>query len=156
MFEIEYRKAGLADVQLLVDTRIDFLTEYWGEQRETDEKNLRLALNDFFEQEISANSYVSWLAIDNENYIGAGGMKITQRPGSFKVPDGWCGYIMNIYTKPDFRRMGIAKTILNKLIETGKEMGIHYFELHATKEGEPVYIKHGFKIHNEPTYRFFI
>jgi GNAT superfamily N-acetyltransferase len=61
-----------------------------------------------------------------------------------------------MYTVPEFRRMGISSNILNRLVDTGKEMGITAFELHATEVGEHVYKKNGFLIHNEPTYRKFM
>jgi GNAT superfamily N-acetyltransferase len=80
-------------------------------------------------------------------------MEIHQQPGNFRNPSGRKGHIMNMYTMPGYRNRCICTTILNKLQETAKEMGITCFELHATKLGEPVYVKNGFKMHGEPTYR---
>jgi len=60
---------------------------------------------------------------------------------------------MNMYTVPRFRRKGICSMLLEKLTATAKEMGINAFELHATKDGEPVYEKNGFHLHEQPTYR---
>jgi predicted acetyltransferase len=77
-------------------------------------------------------------------------------PGNFKNPSGkWC-YIMNMYTVPAFRRNGICKNILNLLVKEGKKNGYYAFELHATKEGEKVYIQEEFVHHEEPTLRKFI
>jgi GNAT superfamily N-acetyltransferase len=149
-------KASLEHIPLLTDTRVDFLSEYWGKQEADIENKLREELNSFFENEIPAQTYIAWLAFDSGKIAGVGGMKITKKPGSFRVPDGNCAYIMNMYTLPQYRKKGIAKTILNKLIEAGEEMGITFFELHATKEGEAVYVKNGFNLHKEPTYRKFI
>lgn len=155
MPNIIYRQATLNDLPLLIDSRVEFLSEYWGQQTEDLETNLRKALAVFFKKEIPAQTYICWLALHEEQLVGVGGMKISQRPGSFRVPDGRSGYIMNMYTLPAFRRQGIAKTILEKLIASGKAMGLHFFELHATKEGEFVYQQSGFEIHKEPTYRRF-
>jgi len=107
----------------------------------------------YFKKAIPDENYICWLAKDGEYLAGAGGLVIRQQPGSFKNPTGITGYIMSMYTFPGYRGQGIAGTILNKLIATAKDMGIHSFELHATQEGEPVYIKNGFLLHNEPTYR---
>lgn len=41
---------------------------------------------------------------------------------------------MNMYTLPSYRRGGISSDILRKLINSGREMGISFFELHATKK----------------------
>lgn len=155
MPNIIYRQASLTDLQLLIDSRVAFLSEYWGQQPEILETNLRKELALFFEKEIQSQTYICWLALHEGELVGVGGMKISQRPGSFRVPDGRSGYIMNMYTLPAFRRQGIAKTILEKLITSGKAMGLHFFELHATKDGELVYQQNGFELHKEPTYRKF-
>ena len=60
---------------------------------------------------------------------------------------------MNVYTLPKYRRMGLSKNLLERLVETAKQRGITAFELHATKDGEPVYQKAGFEKFSEPTYR---
>jgi len=156
MNDINYVRATGDHVQLLVDSRIDFLSEYWGKQDGAVENKLRDELRSFFESEIPKQTYISWLALDGSQLVAVGGMKIIQKPGSFRVPDGKCGYIMNMYTHPGFRRRGIAMNLLHKLIDDGKRLGIHFFELHATKEGEPVYVKDGFQLHKEPTYRKII
>ena len=63
---------------------------------------------------------------------------------------------MNIYTAPQHRRKGLATIILNKLIDSAKEKGITAFELRASKDGEPVYVSEGFRLHPEPTYRKYL
>ena len=156
MMEISYHKATAHHIPQLIDSRIVFLSEYWGKQDSTVEQKLRNELKLFFKKEIPTQSYISWIAFDEDNWVSVGGMKILQKPGSFRVPDGKCGYIMNMFTLPDYRRRGIAKNLLQKLLDDGKAAGIRFFELHATKEGEPVYVKDGFQLHTEPTYRKFL
>jgi GNAT superfamily N-acetyltransferase len=156
MTEIKFLQAAAQHVPMLIDSRVDFLSEYWGKQDEETENKLRAELKLFFEKEIAEHTYISFLAMDGEKLAGVGGMKILQKPGSFRVPDGRCGYIMNMYTLPQYRRKGIGQTILDKMIEAGLAMGIHFFELHATQDGEPLYIKAKFQKHKEPTYRKFI
>lgn len=156
MSQFIFRKAGPDDIQILVEARVEFLSEYWGAQEQTIADKLRAELQLFFETEIQANTYVCWIAMHENVLVAIGGMKIIQKPGSFRVPDGRCGYIMNMYTAPEFRRRGLAKTILEKLMEEGNAMGIHFFELHATADGEPLYIQNGFELHKEPTYRKFV
>ncbi len=156
MQNITFHKATSADIQTLIDSRVEFLSEYWGNQDLIKESKLRNELKVYFEKSILNESYHSWIAKIENEFAGIGGMVIQQRPGSFRAPDGRSAYIMNMYTVPKFRKMGIATMLLEKLIESGKQAGIYFFELHATKEGESVYIKGGFELHKEPTYRKFI
>jgi GNAT superfamily N-acetyltransferase len=153
MSKIIFHKASLQDVQKLIDSRVEFLVDFWGEQTNEAKAKLESELKIFLEREIPLQTYVSWMALDGEKLVGVGGMKIYQMPGSFRVPNGMIGYIINMYTVKSYRRQGIASEIVNRLVETGKELGVKLFDLHASKEGEPVYIKAGFKKHDEPSYR---
>ena len=64
--------------------------------------------------------------------------------------------VSNLRTVPAFRKRGICTTILNALLKDAQDLGVTAFELHATREGEPVYRKNGFVLHPEPTLRKYI
>ena len=55
-------------------------------------------------------------------------------------------YIMNMYTKPKWRKKGIGSAILEKLIDEARNRGIEAIKLHATPKGRPLYEKFGFKM----------
>lgn len=155
MHEITYHKATINDLQILIDSRVAFLKDYWGEQPIELENNLRNELKNYFVNTITTGIYQCWYATINGDFAGVGAMVIMQRPGSFRAPKGISGYIMNMYTVPKYRKQGIASAILNKLMNENAEVKVDFFELHATKDGEPVYIKAGFTKHQEPTFRKF-
>jgi predicted acetyltransferase len=156
MNDITYYKAEKRDLQILVDLRVEFLVEFWGEQSMQAIDELKNGLTEYYDHALNDNSYICYLARIDNTVAGIGGMIIRQQAGNFKNPTGIVGYIMNMYTNPSFRKKGICVSILNLLLEEGKEQGIKLFELHATKEGEQVYPKQGFKIHPEPTYRKYV
>jgi GNAT superfamily N-acetyltransferase len=155
MDKITFHKAAEQDLALLVDYRIVFSDELAGKQDEKVEMNLRQNLNSFFKTELN-KTYFCWYAKVNDDVAAIAGMGIREQPGNIKNPSGRWGYIMSVYTVPEHRRKGLSAALLDKLIETGRELGVTAFELHATKEGEPVYVKNGFIVHSEPTYRKFI
>lgn len=153
---INYYEATEADIASIIDLRIAFFIEFQGPEPQEAQDELRKELNKYFIHAMREKTCISWLAKDGEKSVGVGAIIVRHQPGNFKNLSGKVGYVINMYTVPDYRRKGISSTILDKLIATAKEMGITAFELHATKAGEPVYIKNGFKIHDEPTYRKFI
>lgn len=51
---------------------------------------------------------------------------------------------MNMYTKPKFRRQGIAYKTLDLLVKAAKSRGITVISLEATDMGRPLYEKYGF------------
>jgi predicted acetyltransferase len=156
MAPITYHLADPADAQILTENRIRFALELSGPQPEETVDILRKQMLDFFSKATSENNCFSFIARANGEVAGIGSLHIRQVPGNFKNLSGKWGYIMNMYTVPEFRRMGICKGILNALVEEGTRHGITAFELHATPEGELVYKNNGFEIYTEPTYRKII
>lgn len=153
---ISYHKAKQTDIETLVDNRILFALELAGNQKEDAIQALRKQMTNYFSKATVDNSCISIVAKCDGIVSGIGSVHIREMPGNFKNPTGKWGYIMNMYTVPEFRRKGICKGILNLLVEEGIKIGITAFELHATKEGEMVYIQEGFVHHNEPTLRKYI
>lgn len=156
MGEIRYLQVGLEQVSWLVDSRVEFLTEYWGAKGQEETQQLRDELESFFRRELPAGTFVAWLAMDGDQWVGVGGMKLVDKPGGFRAMNGRSGYIMNMYTRSAWRKRGIATAILELLLEHGRQAGASYFELHATTDGAPVYERAGFVRHGEPTYRKFV
>lgn len=153
---ITYHKATIEDVTTLVDNRILFALELSGVQSEEDIHSLRNQMTDYFSKAIQDNTCISFIAKCEGIVAGIGSVHLREMPGNFKNPSGKWGYIMNMYTIPSFRGNGICKSILNLLVEEGKKYGYYAFELHATNDGEKVYIQEGFIHHNEPTLRRFM
>lgn len=156
MHSIEYKRADIHDIDLLIDYRVEFLAAHFGPQDKAVEQPFRTEMRSYLEQTIPNNTYICYYAVCDNVVAGIGGMVIRQRPGNFINPAGRDGYIMSMYTLPEYRRRGIAINIVNLLVKAGKALGVNVFELHATEEGEPVYIKDGFKKHREPTYRKYL
>ncbi len=156
MSTITYHKATTNDVATLVEHRILFAQELSGAQDPVSIQLLRQQMTSYFSKAIAENTCISFIARSEDKVAGIGSVHFREMPGNFKNPSGKWGYIMNMYTVPDFRRKGICKNILDLLVEAGHQLGVNAFELHATKDGEPVYLQNGFTIHDEPTYRKFI
>ena len=153
---ITYRMASLEDIKELVEMRIRFALELSGDQTQDSISMARKGLISYFEKATMDQTCISYLAFSGAELVGIGSGLLQLKPGNFKNPSGkWC-YVMNMYTSPNYRKMGICKNILTLITDKAVEMGCQSFELHATAAGAPVYEKSGFHIHNEPTYRKFI
>jgi ribosomal protein S18 acetylase RimI-like enzyme len=59
------------------------------------------------------------------------------------------GYILNVFVEPEYRVRGIAKALTVECMAEAKRRGIGVVALHASKKGQPVYEKLGFKTSNE-------
>lgn len=154
MQSIEYKQATAEDIDKVINMRIWFSDVLVGKQSEENEKMMRAALHDYFADELDKN-YLCWYATVDGELASMAGLVMRRVPGNIRNPTGRWGYIMNVFTLPQYRRMGLSKGVMARLMQHGREQGVKAFELHATPEGEHVYVNMGFFLHNEPTYRLF-
>ncbi len=59
---------------------------------------------------------------------------------------GEFAYVYNMYVEKEYRRRGIARMMMNHLIEECRSMNIPRLYLHASEAGRSVYEKSGFAI----------
>lgn len=83
------------------------------------------------------------LAVD-EDVIGCATMCYIEMMPTFSHPTGKRAHLMNVYTRSDYRRQGIALQMLDILIREAKEKGVTEISLDATEAGRPLYEKCGF------------
>jgi GNAT superfamily N-acetyltransferase len=142
--KITYRELNNDEISILVDYRILFLRELQGEQSIDTELILRKNLSAYFEKAINEKSFIALIAEIDSKPVGFGGMVIQQIPGNFKLINGLEGYILSMYTLPEYRKNGIAGGILDELLKKGKELGLGKLYLHASNDGINLYKQNGF------------
>ena len=99
---------------------------------------------------IDEDKYAGWITRDDERAIGSAGLLILDWAPHFLDPRcGQRGYILNVFVEPEYRGRGIAKALTLECMAEAKRRGIGVVALHASKKGQPVYEKLGFKTSNE-------
>ena len=141
---IKLKRANIADIDIIIEYRIDFLKEAQGIPEDELEINLRESLKNYLTKSFESDSFISWIATYEGKPIGFGGMVLREQPGNFEIPNGKTGYILNMYTINEFRNNGIGTLLFQKLIDEAKIKNLDRIELHATKDGDPIYRKFGF------------
>jgi len=137
---MEFRKANINDVDELVTLRKRQLLD----EGAIEEQNIDSELKDYFSRNIANGSFISWLAIENNEIIATSGLCFFEQPPFFQNPSGKVAYITNMYTKNEFRRKGIASKLLEKTINEARLLSCKLFRLHASSEGRNLYLKYGF------------
>lgn len=139
----ELRKATIADVEELVNVRIEFLSEVNTLTNE-DMLVLKQANSRYFMECISNGTYVSFIAIKENKIVGSSGITFYKLPPNKKCPTGKAAYISNIYTRAEHRGRGIASKLFTLLVNEAKDLGYEKLLLNATDMGKPLYEKFGF------------
>ncbi|MCU1284222.1 MAG: GCN5-related N-acetyltransferase [Acidobacteriales bacterium] len=105
----------------------------------------------FIELGLTNGSYRGFLAADDTDRVIAGaGLAITDWLSHPAAPkQSRRAYILNVYTAPEYRRKGIARRLMNAVLEHCKQEGFITVWLHASVHGKPMYESMGFEPTNE-------
>lgn len=141
---MEYRKATIDDLDILVNTRITVLRAANKLDDNVDMSEVERESRDYYEKALLDGSHTAYLVFDDGEFVGAGGVSYFRVMPTYHNPSGRKAYIMNMYTAPDHRRRGIAYNTLDLLVKDAKAQGVSAISLEATDMGRPLYERYGF------------
>lgn len=142
--DLEYRKASAEEIDLLVRTRIEVLIAANALPDGTDMGEVERQTRVYYEKAIPDGTHTAFLVFDRDRFAGAGGISYYRVMPTYHNPTGRKGYVMNMYTRPEYRRRGIAFRLLDLLVRDAGEKGVTFVSLEATPAGRPLYEKYGF------------
>ncbi|MDO4515163.1 MAG: GNAT family N-acetyltransferase [Lachnospiraceae bacterium] len=141
---IEYRRLTDKELDTFIAMRIIQLRE----EGATEDVDLVPHLRDYYNRHMSDGTFVSWLAFDGEKIIGTSGMSFVEKPPYFSCPSGKIGLLSSMFTDPDYRRMGIARQLLHRVVEEARAYGCGCVQITASDMGVKLYSAYGF-VRNE-------
>jgi ribosomal protein S18 acetylase RimI-like enzyme len=140
------RLATLADVETLAELRIEMFRDM-GRAYEGHLEELDAVQRPWIAESIARGSVTGLIAEEDDRPVG--GMQIAwlDVPPSRVDRTGRTAYLYGLRVLPEYRRRGIAVSLLERAIEIARERGAGIITLQASEEGRAVYAKLGF----EPT-----
>lgn len=107
----------------------------------------------YFKENIQNGSFVAFVAVEKDEIISTSGLCFYTVPPTYGNTNGLVAYIMNMYTKPQYRKQGIASQLLDCIVNEAKSKNCTKVTLNASEMGKPLYQKYGFKdLQNEMVY----
>jgi GNAT superfamily N-acetyltransferase len=146
--QIAIREATLADLATIVAHRRGMFRDMGSEEATLD----KIAKNSapYIERGLREGWYRGWLAVANAGVVAGAGVIIYDWPtGPLDPEQTKRAYLLNVYTEPDFRRLGLARKLTEIAMEWARAAGFNVLWLHASEQGRPVYEKLGFEQTNE-------
>lgn len=140
MMNIIYKKLTEKELDIFITMRINQLRE----EGATEDIDLTPALKDYYKRHMEDGTFVSWLAMDGEKIIGTSGMSFVEKPPYFGCPSGRIGLLSSMFTNPNYRRKGIAKELLSRVVNEAKEYGCGTVQITASDMGVKLYTDFGF------------
>jgi GNAT superfamily N-acetyltransferase len=107
---------------------------------------------------MDAGTYLGWLAYPEDEpttIVGGVGLLIREAPptvtryGEASVRTGLQGLVINVYTEPAWRRQGVARRLMNAVLEEASRRQLINVVLHAAEDGRHLYETLGFVPTNE-------
>jgi GNAT superfamily N-acetyltransferase len=154
--EFTIRAATLDDLAALARHRCEMFREM-GQLRDEHYQELAEASVRYFEWAMPAGEYVAWVVSPREQpdvVVAGGGMQLrrvlpgTERTGELRKP-GPQGIIVNVFTEREWRRRGLARLVMEAIIDWSRENGVASLVLHASDMGRELYVQLGFLDSNE-------
>lgn len=137
---IKYQKLTGNELDIFIQMRICQLREEGAKE----DMDLVPALRDYYERHMADGTFVSWLAIDGDKIVGTSGMSFIEKPPYFGCPSGRIGLLSSMFTDPNYRRIGIAKELLSRVIDEAKAYGCGTVQITASDMGVLLYTDFGF------------
>ncbi|AGX02644.1 MULTISPECIES: GNAT family N-acetyltransferase [Bacillus] len=137
-------KASTEHIESILNLRILLLKELGELASPKEEDILSAATRDYLQVALANGEFISYLAERDGKMAASSGIAIFRRPpypGNIK---GVEAYILNMYTLPEFRGLGIGKRLLQECLDECRARGVKRVWLHASQDGEPLYRKAGF------------
>ena len=143
---MEYRMADASDIDMLMNVRLSML-------RIVND----LPVDYIFDDKLVTNSRRYFLegdqttvvAVDDGRCVACASMSYIEIMPTFSHTSGKRAHLMNVYTEKDYRRRGIARQLVNMLIEDARVHGATEISLDATESGRPLYDSMGVKASEE-------
>ena len=138
---VEIRIATNDDIELLMSSRLEMLkvVNNLPSDYEYTEEIVRESRDYFLN-----GDHITVLAIDDGKVIGCASMSFMWIMPTFSHPTGKRAHLMNVYTRSEYRRQGIARKMVNMLIDETWKRGATEISLDATTMGRPLYESLGF------------
>ena len=143
---IEYRIATDKDIELMIRSRLEMLRVV--NNLSDDYEYSEDIVNNSREYFLNGDQ-TTVLVLDGDKVIGCASMSYMTIMPTFSHPTGKRAHLMNVYTNPSYRRQGIARKMVNMLIDDAWSKGATEISLDATKLGRPLYESMGFIDSNE-------
>ena len=123
-------------------------------------ESLRAKSAERVRRSLASDEYIGWLVLHPENtdkIIAGAGVMLREIPpiplprasGKTIVYDNGQALIVNVFTEPEWRRRGIARLLMERIIAWCHEQRIESVVLHASEDGRALYQQLGFIQTNE-------
>jgi GNAT superfamily N-acetyltransferase len=141
----EIRRATPDDVPLIIAHRRGMF-QAMGYQDADQLDAMEAGFRSWVKNKIARGEWITWITVDaaTQTPAASASLWIQEWPVGPISPSGEKGHVLNVYTCPEYRRRGLARRLMQTIIQYCQEQGIPVITLHASEDGRPLYESLGF------------
>ena len=124
---------------------MEVLSEVFVDWKQENQSEIYAANLKYYNEMLVSEHHIAVFANVGGVTVGCGGVCIYQEMPSPDNPSGYCAYLMNIYTRKEFRGQGIAEQVVKYLIRQVRKRNIDKIYLETSESGRILYEKIGFE-----------
>jgi GNAT superfamily N-acetyltransferase len=143
------RRAATADLEILVEHRRAMFKDMgYNDDAALDSMSAKFKV--WLLQQMNAGDYYAWLVSAADGSVAAGaGLWLMDWPPHIVGKAAQRGNILNVYTAERFRRRGLARVLMEAVLQWCRDNGVDTVILHASPAGKSLYESMGFGATNE-------
>jgi len=143
------RQATPADIDTIVTHRHQMFEEM-GHTDPVKHVTFEAAFIPWLQERMANGRYLGWFAeTGNREVVAGAGLWLQDWPPGYFDWSPYRGYILNVYTRPDYRRKGLARRLVQCSLDWCAVNNIRFVSLHYSDEGRSLYEAMGFQHGNE-------
>ncbi len=143
---LRVRRATRADLPVLLDLRLAFDRETLGGDLPADQvEPHRSQVADYLASHIDGDTYLAVVAESAGRIVGMGGLVLVARPPNPRSRYSREGFIVNVYTLPLWRRNGVGRAVIDRLVAEARGLQLYRVYLRTSDHGRGLYEKLGFR-----------
>lgn len=101
-------------------------------------------------EKLTRGEYLGWFVMEaGEEVVAGAGLWLMDWPPHIIGASARRGNILNVYTHPNYRRRGLARRLMNTILDWCRANDVDTVILHASAEGRALYESMGFVATNE-------
>ena len=143
---VSVRRAGLADLDMLMEWRMRVLSEVFPADKGDDRAQIRKNNEAYYREHLADGTHTACFAYDadSDEIVGCGGICYQSEMPSPDNLTGTNGYLMNIYVLPKCRGEGVGRKIVEFLLMDAKTQGVEKIYLESSEMAKGLYRGLGF------------
>ena len=146
------RLAAISDAALITAHREAMFAEM-GQSTASVLTEMSRNFEPWVKQMMEAGRYIGWLIEDRGRPIASAGFfELEWPPHPLDPTSSHRGYLLNFWVEPEYRKRGLASSLVKGSLVEAQKRGLLVVALHASEAGKPVYESMGFRATNEMFY----